>query len=64
MLVLSRKEGERILIGEGVDQVEIVVAYIRGDRVGIAVKAPNHVKIMRKELIERESGDECNTGAK
>ena len=47
MLVLSRKAGQEILIG---DNVSIVVNKISGDRVSIAIKAPDHVRILRGEL--------------
>ena len=55
MLVLSRKEGDRIVIGEGVDRIEVVIAYVRGERVGVAIEAPKEVKIMRAKLINRET---------
>jgi carbon storage regulator len=49
MLVLSRKEKESILIGDG---IEIIVQEIGKDNVRIAIIAPNDVKILRKELLE------------
>jgi carbon storage regulator CsrA len=48
MLVLSRKEGQTIVIGEG---IEIQVAAIQGNRVRIAVNAPRNVRVMRGELM-------------
>ena len=48
MLVLSRKVGERILIGE---DVEIMVCSIRGNRVKIGIGAPGEVPIVREELV-------------
>ena len=47
MLVLSRKAGQEILIG---DNISITVNKIAGDRVSIAIKAPNEVRILRGEL--------------
>jgi carbon storage regulator len=47
MLVLSRKVGERILIGE---KIEIVLSEIDGNRVRIGVEAPPEVSIRRAEL--------------
>ncbi len=47
MLVLSRKVGERINIG---DNVTIVVNKISGGRVSIAIEAPRDVSIIRGEL--------------
>jgi len=49
MLVLSRKEKESILIGDG---IEIIIQEIGKDNVRIAIIAPNDVKILRKELLE------------
>jgi len=48
MLVLSRKEGERICIG---DQIEVNVIAVRGKRVKLAFVAPEHVPIRRAELL-------------
>jgi carbon storage regulator len=50
VLVLSRKPGERLLIGEA---VEITILAIRGDQVSIGVSAPRDVPIHREELLER-----------
>jgi carbon storage regulator len=47
MLVLSRKEGERIVIG---DNVTLVISKISGNRVTIGIEAPRDVKIVRGEL--------------
>jgi carbon storage regulator len=47
MLVLSRKAGERIVIG---DRITVVVSRINGGRVTLAIQAPEQVKIIRGEL--------------
>jgi carbon storage regulator len=47
MLVLSRKVGERIHIG---DDIVVEVRRIAGNRVTIALKAPQKVRILRGEL--------------
>jgi carbon storage regulator len=47
MLVLSRKEGERILIEPG---IEIAVVDVRGDKVRIGIAAPKDVRICREEI--------------
>ncbi len=52
MLVLSRKEGESLVIG---DNITLVISRIAGNRVTIGIEAPKDVKIMRSEL---SSGDE------
>lgn len=48
MLVLSRKVGERISIG---DNVTITVVRISPTSVRIGVDAPNGVSIVRQELL-------------
>jgi len=47
MLVLTRKAGEEILIG---DDITLVVTRISGNRVTLGVKAPREHKIVRGEL--------------
>ena len=47
MLVLSRKAGEKIHIGEG---ITIEVRKVAGNRVAIAVQAPREVRVLRGEL--------------
>lgn len=57
MLVLSRKSGERVLVG---DDVEVTVLEIDGDRVKLGFDAPRYVPICRAE-IHRELAD-CLVG--
>ena len=47
MLVLSRKTNERIRIG---NDITIVVSQIKGNRVTLAIEAPDGVRILRGEL--------------
>jgi carbon storage regulator len=47
MLVLTRKKGEAIIIG---DQIELVILDTTGDTVRIGIKAPSDVQVYRKEL--------------
>ena len=49
MLVLSRKESERIRLG---DSIVITVVRTSADKVRLGIEAPPEVKIMRKELLE------------
>jgi len=50
MLVLTRKSGESLIIGEN---IEITIVSVRGNQVKIGVQAPGNVTIYRKELYER-----------
>lgn len=49
MLVITRKKGESILIG---DDIEISVSKIEDGSVKLAIKAPKEMTILRKELFE------------
>jgi carbon storage regulator len=47
MLVLSRKPGEKLLIG---DNITITVLEVRGRVMRIGIDAPNEVRVVRGEL--------------
>jgi carbon storage regulator len=47
MLVLSRKQNERIRVG---DSVVVTVVRVSGDKVRIGIQAPPHVRVLRDEL--------------
>ena len=47
MLVLSRKEGEKLVIG---DNIVVTVNRINGNRVALGIEAPRDVRIVRAEL--------------
>ncbi|NIM06521.1 MAG: carbon storage regulator CsrA [Armatimonadetes bacterium] len=49
MLVLTRKVGETILIGE---DIKITLVRIEDDQVRIGISAPKDVPVYRKELVE------------
>lgn len=53
MLVLSRKLGERVVIG---DQVTIVVLAVSGERIKLGFEAPPEVPIHRFEVRHRIAG--------
>jgi carbon storage regulator len=53
MLVLSRKVGERLVIG---GNITVVISRVAGNRVTIGIEAPDDVRIVRGELKpERET---------
>lgn len=47
MLVLTRKKGEAIMIG---DHIELVVLGTEGDTVRLGITAPKSVEVYRKEI--------------
>lgn len=49
MLALTRKEGESLLIGEG---IEVQVVRVKGKSVRLAISAPREVRVLRKEVFE------------
>lgn len=55
MLVLSRKTGETIQIDEN---IFVTVSEVKGGRVRLSIEAPKSVRIVRKEILEREFGQE------
>jgi carbon storage regulator len=48
MLVLSRKIGESIVIG---DQVTITILDVRGDQIRLGIEAPRDVTVHRSEVL-------------
>lgn len=50
MLVVTRRIGEKIMIG---DDVEVVIIGINGNQVRIGVKAPKYVEVHREEIFLR-----------
>ena len=59
MLVIARKKGETLLIG---DNIEITVVKIDEGTVKLAINAPRDISILRKELY-REVEEENKTAA-
>ena len=49
MLILQRKEGESLLIG---DEIEISILSVEAGRVRLAISAPQDVPILRSELVD------------
>jgi carbon storage regulator len=49
MLVLSRRQDERIVIG---DQIVITIVEIRGDKVRVGIEAPRDVPVHRREVYD------------
>lgn len=49
MLVLTRRIGESLLIG---DDVEVTVLDVKGDSIRIGIRAPRETRIQRAEIVE------------
>ena len=52
MLVLTRMEGESVVIGDG---IRITLLEIQGGQVRIGVQAPREVPVLRAELLEDDA---------
>jgi carbon storage regulator len=50
MLILTRRVGETLMVG---DEVTVTVLGVKGNQVRIGVKAPKHVSVHREEIYER-----------
>jgi carbon storage regulator len=50
MLVLTRKPGQSIMIGDG---VEVQVLSVAGEKVRLGITAPREVSIFRNEVYDR-----------
>ena len=50
MLILTRKVGESVLIG---DDISITVLSVRGNQVKLGVEAPKEVSVHREEIYQR-----------
>ncbi|HSD23759.1 MAG TPA: carbon storage regulator CsrA [Solirubrobacterales bacterium] len=54
MLVLTRKPGQSIMIGDG---VEVQVLSVAGEKVRVGITAPRDVSIFRNEVYDRIEGE-------
>lgn len=61
MLVLTRKAGETIRIG---DDIFVTVEWVDGNRVSLGIEAPRDVKILRGEIDDRRTKAEPNWEAR
>lgn len=60
MLILTRRVGESLMIG---DEVTVTVLGVKGNQVRIGVDAPKHVSVHREEIYERIRAEKHEPGA-
>ena len=61
MLILTRRVGETLIIG---DEVSLTVLGVRGNQVRVGVNAPKEVSVHRKEIYERIKKEKEGNSAK
>ncbi len=57
MLILTRKVGETIVIG---DNIRVSVLSVQGNQVRVGVDAPRDVVVHREEIYDRIQSEEKN----
>ncbi len=60
MLILTRRVGESVMIG---DEVTVTVLGVKGNQVRIGVTAPKSVSVHRQEIYERIRAEQSDGGA-
>ncbi|WP_448678936.1 carbon storage regulator CsrA [Pseudomonas nicosulfuronedens] len=57
MLILTRRVGEKLKIG---DDIEVVVLGVKGNQVRIGVTAPRDTEVHREEIYQRIHGPDMD----
>ena len=59
MLILTRRVGETVMIG---DEVTVTVLGVKGNQVRVGINAPKNVAVHREEIFERIKREQQGEG--
>lgn len=59
MLILTRKIGESIVIGEGKEKVDITILNVRGNQIRVGINADKSISVHREEVFNRIKAEEA-----